>query len=98
MNTPQINDGGPAFPLSGPIGQEGRTENAAVVCPGMTLRDYFAAQAMSGLIGDGIVNASIPSLANATGLDAAWRNEIIQAATKSAYDLADAMIAQRNKV
>lgn len=36
------NDGGPAFPSSGPAD--------AVVCWGMSLRDYFAGQALIGLI------------------------------------------------
>lgn len=34
------NDGGPAFPSHGSMGE--------VVCEGMTLRDYFAAKAMQG--------------------------------------------------
>jgi len=43
----QINDGGPAFPLQsiGPEFQPGYS--------GMTLRDYFAAAALQGLIADG---------------------------------------------
>lgn len=36
----QRNDGGPAFPL----------EYSQVTSPGMTLRDYFAAKAMQGLV------------------------------------------------
>ena len=39
-----INDGGPAFPLS-------RTSSISKNYEGMTLRDYFAAQALSGLAG-----------------------------------------------
>lgn len=37
----KINDGGPAFPSHGTMGE--------VVCEGMTLRDYFAAKAMQGM-------------------------------------------------
>ena len=37
-----INDGGPAFPLSGPLTT---SDNL-----GMTLRDYFAAKAMQSLV------------------------------------------------
>ena len=37
-----INDGGPAFPLSGPL-----TTSDSL---GMTLRDYFAAKAMQSLV------------------------------------------------
>lgn len=35
-----IKDGGPAFP----------TQNGCAYAPGMTLRDYFAGQALSGLL------------------------------------------------
>lgn len=41
--TNQINDGGPAFPVSPEI------YNGTGLC-GMTLRDYFAAAALNGLI------------------------------------------------
>jgi len=41
MSTPQIDDGGPAFPIV--TGLDGTIENA-----GMSLRDYFAGQALSG--------------------------------------------------
>lgn len=37
----KINDGGPAFPLKGPLTSD---------CLGMSLRDYFAAKAMQSLI------------------------------------------------
>ena len=37
-----INDGGPAFPLSGPL-----TTSDSL---GMTLRDYFAAHAMTAIV------------------------------------------------
>lgn len=45
--TNQINDGGPAFPLQsiGPEFQPGYS--------GMTLRDYFAAAALQGLLCNG---------------------------------------------
>lgn len=38
----EINDGGPAFPFATIDGH---------LCVGMTLRDYFAAQALSGMLG-----------------------------------------------
>jgi hypothetical protein len=40
--TAPINDGGPAFPIHGSMGE--------VVQQGMLLRDYFAAKAMQGLL------------------------------------------------
>ena len=42
-----INDGGPAFPSVG----EG-FGNPSYSAPGMTLRDWFAGQALAGLIAD----------------------------------------------
>lgn len=38
----EIKDGGPAFPSHGSMGE--------VVCEGMTLRDYFAGQALVGFM------------------------------------------------
>lgn len=68
----EINDGGPAYP------------NASVkdgLHPGMTLRDYFAGQAMAG-IGSREYDHT-PNKCDAMVSDA--------------YILADAMIAERNK-
>lgn len=57
MSAP-INDGGPAFPVStnskgddehGPYGHQDST--ATWQFPGMTLRDYFAAKALGGMLG-----------------------------------------------
>jgi len=42
----QINDGGPAFPRTG---WDGHTSPQS----GMSLRDYFAAAALQGLLADG---------------------------------------------
>ena len=40
------NEGGPAFPIAR-TGKGGETTN---LCGGMTLRDYFAGQALAGLL------------------------------------------------
>lgn len=69
-----INDGGAAFPLKYAIGMQ----------PGMTLRDWFAGQALTGLIASGVPVAGKREL---TALDYA----------PVAYQMADAMIAQRAK-
>jgi hypothetical protein len=78
MNTPQ-NDGGAAFPESA----SGSYPNGEIVPgrPGMTLRDYFAAGAMSAMLGQ-----------DAKGN---WSNDKI---AEWAYDTADAMLAQRNRL
>jgi hypothetical protein len=64
-----INDGGPAFPIP------------ADDHLGMTLRDYFAAKALGGML------AEIPK--SCYGLD--WQDKV----TRTAYELADAMLKAR---
>lgn len=85
MSMKPRSDGGPAFPLSG-----GNWDMAG----GMSLRDYFAAQLVIGIV----ASESNPVLAHAR----------LQAARKSgrgyeaqlaveAYQLADAMLAARSQ-
>lgn len=70
-----IETGGPAFPRSIAPGQWGNASE------GMTLRDYFAAQA-------------IPQLMVFHGERLAWAHKHIAA---EAYNIADAMLEARNK-
>jgi hypothetical protein len=44
-------DGGPAFPTTGETDAFG--ENVQAFTPGMTLRDWFAGQALAGLLASG---------------------------------------------
>lgn len=44
---PVFDDGGPAFALPGSAGDQWSFQ------PGMTLRDYFAAAALAGIVGRG---------------------------------------------
>ena len=83
-------NGGPAFPIKvewtqDSIGFEGEEckRNTTSYYSGMTLRDYFAAKAMHGFI---------------TNFDTR-RSDIIDVPelARSAYYVADAMIAERNK-
>jgi len=46
----QVNDGGPAFPQPDLQFPNGEVQYGS---PGMTLRDYFAAAALQGLLADG---------------------------------------------
>jgi len=71
MSAP-INDGGPAFPTA-TIAQ--KTEG------GMTLRDYFAGQALAGILGS----------ANASIIDK-WA---VATLTQSCYIIANSMLAAR---
>ena len=54
------NNSGPAFPLSGMDYRNGHTVQS-VYSHGMTLRDYFAAKALVGLLSD-TANVSSPEL------------------------------------
>jgi len=46
-----MNDGGPAFPENATrTDSNGSTDGIAQDKPGMTLRDYFAGQAISGIV------------------------------------------------
>ena len=74
-------DGGPAYPQM-------RVWNAAIAeyedtqqYPGMTLRDYFAGQALAG---------AMSTVGNVLAIEF---NDMV----KDCYDAADAMIAERNK-
>lgn len=75
-------DGGPAFPSDGPAD--------AVSYWGMSLRDYFAGQALVGWLG----SRALVDVLQATAITP-------QAATESmvsdCYQIADAMIAERAK-
>lgn len=75
----EINDGGPAFPYE---------ERDAVGMPlkdyfGITMRDYFAAKALQGMLAD------LPN--SLYGLD--W----VEKTAKSAYAIADAMLVARTQ-
>jgi hypothetical protein len=74
MNTPQINNGCPAFPNLG--------YNKEANYNGMTLRDYFAGQAMVGWLSSWTTDSS-PQFFEADHVAA------------TAYDYADAMLKAR---
>lgn len=77
-------DGGQAFPLTSRIlGHE----------PGMSLRDYFAAQAMLGIVTGCNTN---PVRASVLAKDADEHGcKISESIAAMAYELADAMLKQR---
>lgn len=80
----QIN-GGPAFPYSGV--HKGEKENLIVDSHGMTLRDYFAAKALSGWM------ASYPE-SYLHPIVAGNADEV----AKHSYMLADAMLRAREEL
>lgn len=81
-NEANIDDGGPAFPISNP--------NHPSPVDGMSIRDYFAGKAMAGFVhaaferGDNICER-FDDMAKQSIPDIAW----------ASYALADAMIAAR---
>lgn len=76
----KANDGGQAFPMQAIMGGDGYL--AAPRQDGMTLRDYFAAAALQGLLAS-FAGMKMPSESSA------W--------SKDAYMLADAMLAERDR-
>ena len=76
-----INTGGPAFPLVYDV----PPENVRTVYQGMTLRDYFAAKAMQGLI----ARESTGAFNFETYPDDPWR------VAAWAYDVSDQMLRVR---
>lgn len=82
MSAPK--DGGPAFPVSTGNASEGHQDGHSTwQFPGMTLRDYFAAKAMQGMV------AHDPESFARVG-------EVIgEAIARQAYSVADAMLDAR---
>lgn len=93
-------DGGAAFPgavpeyIDHPV--HGRIHRAHVgmeAAPGMTLRDWFAGQALAGLL----ANADIARTANEQHPDGRDRAITQLQFARSAYSYADAMLTERSK-
>ena len=80
MNEPK-NDGGPAFPQPFLTDGEGRLKS-----PGITLRDFFAVAALMGQI----AYRGIPAVTCHGAKDSDYEAE-----AKTAYRLADALLAER---
>jgi len=77
-------DGGQAFPTEFYETEHGDRVQTFAGSPGMTLRDWFAGQAINGM------------LANGLGPNSQWTDDPPSAA-RWAYEIADAMIAERKK-
>jgi len=76
------NDGGPAFPR--PVSESKYSDDIFHVEQGMSLRDYFAGQAMI-------------ALHSSEQRGGKWTSESAVYCAKNAYELADAMLAERKK-
>lgn len=89
------NDGGPAFPC------EQYEEGELMHLPGMSLRDYFAAKVLAGMVAAN-VQREIATEIKKTPQAFCLEMEQVAGATnyqmaKLAYELADAMLAERDK-
>lgn len=82
-----MNDGGPAFPLPG-------DEGGSFAARGMTLRDYFAAAAVNGLLA---ADAGTTQEAEAIGAVLWCDANSLGGTARRAYAIADAMLAERDK-
>lgn len=79
----KINDGGPAYPLHPEVFDwQGQA--------GMTLRDYFAAQALPAILAATSAQQHMPIMQPG-------ERELIPAMVRDAYAVADAMLAARAK-
>lgn len=81
--TAPIDDGGPAFPIP-PCGTGDPRDGMTTGSDGISIRDYFAAKAMQGMLAS-----------DSEDKISAWQNP--EKAAAWAYQFADAMIARRAK-
>ena len=83
----EIDNGGSAFPKTGSFHSEAGREYDSVDTDGMSLRDWFAGKALTGIV------AGLCS--NSARGDRAYDRVGFSDAAEDAYTLADAMIAAR---
>lgn len=85
-----VNDGDPAFPVKSRMVPSDAGPNVwkAMECDGMSLRDWFAGQALVCMSSSEVL----------VGFNETHTRETVAAAiARSAYELADAMLAARDK-
>ena len=85
-----IKDGGPAFPRSATKGTSGTIVREAQ--DGMSLRDYFAGQALAALINQLANTSKADKVMKKLGM---CEGQFDRLCAKCAYDYADAMIKAR---
>lgn len=83
------NDGGPAFPEPVAIGPSG---DVCLAFGGMSLRDYFAGQAIAGMLGNSTNIDSINEQLRHSMEDGLFDRILAM----HAYEIADALIAARS--
>lgn len=81
----KLRNGGPAFP-SGAVVEKYPNGEAKSRASGMTLRDYFAAKALTALVG-------VVGMPEDQKKDELWNSDM----ARQAYELADAMLERRER-
>lgn len=90
--SPKVDDGGAAFPQ--PATSEGHAANSpwGIAGGGMSLRDYFAGQALCGLLNK---SQNTPCACTAPEDVATERADVAERIAAACYRFADAMLAVR---
>ena len=86
------NDGGPAFPR--PYADDQHTPPDAEykqAQPGMSLLDYFAGQAMAGMLANESITNGLDAITDSEGEDVPW------VIAMDAYDQAEEMLHERER-
>ncbi len=83
-----MSDGGPAFPFEGPRNRNDGNGGVVGNSPGMSLRDWFAGQALVGVLSSEKFHEAIEAITN----DGVRGVGIVAGA---AYGIADAMLKAR---
>jgi hypothetical protein len=82
------NDGGPAFPRSAAYSPDCGTLAGA---EGMSLLDYFAGQAMAGMLANESITNGLDAITDSDGEDVPW------VIAMDAYDQAEEMLHERER-
>ena len=93
MSAP-INDGGPAFPHAQRLWDNDAQSWAVHSVGGMTLRDYFAGEALAALINQLAHTSQADKEMKKLGM---CEGQFDRLCAKCAYDYADAMLAARKE-
>jgi len=94
----EVNTGGPAFPETRVVleQQQGGVHAVKTYLPGLTLRDYFAGQAMQGNLATGVMDKCWAS--NFYKLpDDELTDKLFKMVAMTAYMHADAMLKERDE-